>query len=69
MRKKTLAHAVDGPVAIPHAWHRLNEGHRTTALQDFLETPQGHYLAKTQTYIDFMHAHPPRISESHYMLQ
>jgi hypothetical protein len=23
---------------IPPAWHRLNEAHRTTALQDFLET-------------------------------
>ena len=24
---------------IPPVWHRLNEVHRTTALQDFLETP------------------------------
>jgi hypothetical protein len=32
---------------IPHAWHRLNEVHRTTTLQDFLETPQWHTFAKT----------------------
>jgi hypothetical protein len=25
---------------IPAVWHRLNEVHRTTELQDFLETPQ-----------------------------
>jgi hypothetical protein len=49
---------------IPHVWHRLNEVYRTTALQDFLETPQWHKFAKTQTYIDFMHAHPAHIHES-----
>jgi hypothetical protein len=49
---------------IPHVWHRLNEVHRTTALEDFLETPQWHTFAKTQTYIDFMHAHQARIPES-----
>jgi hypothetical protein len=49
---------------IPHVRHRLNEVHRTTALQDFLETPHWHALAKTQAYIDFMHAHPARIPES-----
>jgi hypothetical protein len=32
---------------IPLVWHRLNEVHRTTALQDFLETPQWHKFAKT----------------------
>jgi hypothetical protein len=32
---------------IPRVWHRLNEVHRTTALQDFLETPQWHKFAKT----------------------
>jgi hypothetical protein len=32
---------------IPHVWHRLNEVHRTTALQDFLETPQWHKFAHT----------------------
>jgi hypothetical protein len=25
---------------IPHVWHRLNEVHRTAALQDFMETSQ-----------------------------
>jgi hypothetical protein len=49
---------------IPPVWHRLNEVHRTMALQDFLETPQWHKFAKTQAYIDFMHAHPTRIHES-----
>jgi hypothetical protein len=49
---------------IPPVWHRLNEVHRTTALQDFLETPQWHEFAKTQAYIDFMHAYPARIPES-----
>jgi hypothetical protein len=49
---------------IPPVWHRLNEVHRTTALQDFLETPQWHKFAKTQAYINFMHAHPARIHES-----
>jgi hypothetical protein len=49
---------------IPPVWHRLNEVHRTTALQDFLETPQWHKFAKTKAYIDFMHAHPTRIPES-----
>jgi hypothetical protein len=49
---------------IPPVWHRLNEVHRTTALQDFLETPQWHTFAKTQAYIDFMHAHLARIPES-----
>jgi hypothetical protein len=42
----------------------LNEVHRTTALQAFLETPQWLKFAKTQAYIDFMHAHPARIPES-----
>jgi hypothetical protein len=50
---------------IPPIWHRLNEVHRTTTLQDFLETPQWHTFAKTQAYIDFMHAHPAHIPESH----
>jgi hypothetical protein len=49
---------------IPHVRHRLNEVYRTTALQDYLETPQWHKFAKTHAYIDFMHAHPSRISES-----
>jgi hypothetical protein len=49
---------------IPPIWHRLNEVHRTTTLQDFLETPQWHKFAKTQAYIDFMHAYPTRIPES-----
>jgi hypothetical protein len=49
---------------IPHVWHRLNEVHRTTTLQVILETPQWHKCAKTQAYIDFMHAHPARIHES-----
>jgi hypothetical protein len=46
---------------IPLVWHHLNDVHRTTALQDFLETPQWH---KTQANIDFMHAHQARIPES-----
>jgi hypothetical protein len=49
---------------IPPVWHRLNEVHRTTTLQDFLETPPWHKFAKTQAYIDFMHAYPARIPES-----
>ena len=49
---------------IPPVWHRLNEVHRTIALQEFLETPQWRKFAKTQAYIDFMHAHPARIPES-----
>jgi hypothetical protein len=32
---------------IPLVSHRLNEVHRTTALQDFMETPQWHAFAKT----------------------
>jgi hypothetical protein len=46
---------------IPHVWHRLDKVHQTTTLQDFLETPQWHKFAKTQAYIDFMHAHRARI--------
>jgi hypothetical protein len=46
---------------IPSAMHRLNDVHRNTALQDFLETPQWYDFAKTKAYIDFMHAHPARI--------
>jgi hypothetical protein len=49
---------------IPHVWHRLNEVHRTTTLQEFLETPQWHKFAKTHAYINFMHAHPTRIPDS-----
>jgi hypothetical protein len=49
---------------IPPVWHRLNEVHRTIALQDFLETPQWHKFAKTHAYNDFMHAHPACIPES-----
>jgi hypothetical protein len=49
---------------IPHVWHRLNEVHRTTTLQNFLETPQWYKFAKTQAYTDFMHAYPARIPES-----
>jgi hypothetical protein len=54
---------------IPLVWHRLNEVYRITALQDFLETPQWHKLAKTQAYVDFMHVHPVRIRESHELLR
>jgi hypothetical protein len=54
---------------IPLVGHRLNEVHRTTALQDFLETPQWHKFAKTHAYIDFTHAHPTRILESQLQLQ
>jgi hypothetical protein len=58
-----MTHFIDDD--IPHVWHRLNEVHRTTTLQDFLETPQWHMkFAKTQAYIDFMHAHQARIHES-----
>jgi hypothetical protein len=57
-----MTHSSDD--GIPHVWHRLNEVHRTVALQDFLETPQWHRFVKTQAYIDFMHAHPTRIRES-----
>jgi hypothetical protein len=32
---------------IPPVSHRLNEVHQTTALQDFLETPQWYKFAKT----------------------
>jgi hypothetical protein len=46
---------------IPPVWHRLNEVHCTTALQNFQETPQWHTLAKTHAYNDFMYAHPARI--------
>jgi hypothetical protein len=54
---------------IPPVWHRMNEVHRITALQDFLETPaQWYKFANTQTYFDFMHAHPTRIHESHQLL-
>jgi hypothetical protein len=49
---------------LPPVLHRLNEVHRTTALQDFLETPQWHKFAKTQAYINFMHAHQASILES-----
>jgi hypothetical protein len=49
---------------IPPVWHRLNEVHRTTALQHFLETPQWHKFAKSHACIDVMHAHPTRIIES-----
>jgi hypothetical protein len=49
---------------IPLDRHRLNEVHRTTALQDFLKTPQWHKFAKTHAYIDSMLAHPARIHES-----
>jgi hypothetical protein len=51
---------------IPAVWHQLNnEVHRTTALQDFLETPHWHAsFAKAQAYIDFIHAHLARIPAS-----
>jgi hypothetical protein len=49
---------------IPLVWHRLNEVHQTTTLQEFLEKPQWHNFAKTQAYINFMHAHLARIRES-----
>jgi hypothetical protein len=57
-----MTHFTDDDIL--HVWHRSNEVHRTTALQEFLETPQWHKFAKTQAYIDFMHAHPARIHES-----
>jgi hypothetical protein len=57
-----MAHFSDDE--IPLVSHRLNEIHRTTALQDFLETPKWHRFGKTQAYIDFMHAHQQRIPES-----
>jgi hypothetical protein len=48
---------------IPHVKHRLNDGHRTIALQYFMETPQWHAFAKTHAYIDCMHALPTFIPE------
>jgi hypothetical protein len=57
-----MTHFIDHD--IPNVWHRLNEAHRTTALQDFLETPYVHKFANTQAYIDFMHAHPTRNHEA-----
>jgi hypothetical protein len=62
-----MTHFIDDD--IPHVWHRLNEVHRTMALQEFLETPQWDKFAKTQAYNDFMHAHPSRILESQKLLQ
>jgi CRP-like cAMP-binding protein len=49
---------------IPLVWHQLNEAHRATALQNFLETPQWHKFARTHVYHDFMHSYPTRIHES-----
>jgi hypothetical protein len=49
---------------IPPVRHRLNEVHRTTTLQNFLETPQWHKFAETQAFMDFMQTHPARIPES-----
>jgi hypothetical protein len=49
---------------IPSVRHRLNEVHRTTALQYFPETPQWYAIAMTPAHIDFMHAYPARIHES-----
>jgi hypothetical protein len=49
---------------IPLVWHRLNEVHRATALQNFMETPQWHKFARTRVYHDCMHAHSTRIHES-----
>jgi hypothetical protein len=49
---------------IPHVWHRLNAAHRTTALQDFMETPHWHAFAQSRAYDDIMHVHPARIPES-----
>jgi hypothetical protein len=54
---------------IPRVCHRLNDVHRTAALQEFLKTPQWHKFAKTHAYIDFMHAHPAHIPESQLVLQ
>jgi hypothetical protein len=57
-----MAHSSDDD--IPLVWHQMSEVHRTTTLQELLETPQWHKFAKTQAYIDFKHAHPARIHES-----
>jgi hypothetical protein len=58
------AGSIPGDGISVYPFHRLNEVHRTTALQNFLETPQWHKFAKIQAYIDFMHAYPTRIPES-----
>jgi hypothetical protein len=42
----------------PPAWHRLNEVHRTTALQDFLETPQWHKFYQ-DSGVHRLHARSP----------
>jgi hypothetical protein len=39
-----MTHINDGD--IPHVWHRLNQVHRTMALQEFLETPHGTRLPR-----------------------
>jgi hypothetical protein len=49
---------------ISHVLHRQNELHRTTALQEVLETPRWHEFSHTQADIDFMHADPTGIHES-----
>jgi hypothetical protein len=41
---------------IPHVWHRLNEVYRTTASQEFLETPEWHKFAKTHYMIVCMYS-------------
>jgi hypothetical protein len=49
---------------IPRVWHRLTEVHRTSTLQDLLETPLWHRFAKTEAFVNFMHAHSPHRHES-----
>jgi hypothetical protein len=56
-----MTHFSDGDNS--HVLHRPIEVHRTTALQELLETPQWHKFAKTHAYIDSMHAHPTRTHE------
>jgi hypothetical protein len=59
-----MTHFRDDDISL--VWHRLNEVHRTTALQEFLETPRWYKFTKTQAYIDFMHAHRARNPQYEY---
>jgi hypothetical protein len=57
-----ITHFIDDDIS--HVKHRLQEERRTKALQRFMETPEWHAFSETPAYIDFMHAHPSRNTES-----
>ena len=57
-----LTHFADHSIA--PLWHRINDVHRTIALQEFMETDRWTEFSESQEYVVFMNKYPARIPKA-----